>query len=89
MSAQTLPLFDANKMSIDEKVKYLEGLADKKFKDFHLTLGYFKTKNFNRSHNALLVGLKQDNKTTSQSIEGTSFDDMVNNVIAFLENQKI
>lgn len=85
MAAETLPLFDANQMSIDELVQYMEALADKKFKDFHLSLGYFKTKNFKRTHNALFVGLRHDDKTTQQSIEGTSFRDMLQNVIAFIE----
>lgn len=85
MQAETLPLFDTNKMSIEEMMQYMENLADKKFKDFHISLGYFKTKNFKRTHNAWFIGLNHADKSISQSIDGTSFPNMLQNVIAFIE----
>lgn len=88
MAAETLPLFDARTMSIDEKVNYFERMMQQKSVDHACSFGDFKSKTLHTTYSASIIFHDNSGKHHVWFLEGKSYSDLYTKAIEQLEKVK-
>lgn len=86
----TAPLFESpNFLTVDEQLKHIYRLLEKKCITYNITTGIFKTAHGPVDHTALVTYKTRSGESKSLALTGESISDLYNQIITPLEQQTL